>query len=190
LPLLLVLVAVSLFVPKAPLGDASSATIWRLVHGVAMTLGTMLITLGFAMSLMYLIQSWRLKNKRPNRGLLRLPSLEYLQSFGRTCLLASAGCIGFGVLSGAIMNIVQDGRVHWTDGGIVFSGGLFAWLAFASFVQWHFAKRGIGNATAWMNMLSFLIVGIVIAYVINTPHSASQNPSAIPAIERLDGGAP
>lgn len=191
LPLLLTLIGVSLLVPKAPLGDASSATIWRLVHGVAMTIGTMLITLGFSMSIMYMIQVWRLKNKSPNRGLLRLPSLEYLQSFGSTCLLASAGSIGFGVVSGAIMNLVQDGRINWTDEGILFSGGLFAWLVFASYVQWRLSKSGKGNATAWMNIFSFLIVGVVLAFVMSTPHSTSDAAKTAPKkLDESSGGAP
>jgi hypothetical protein len=174
LPLLLILVGISLAVPKDRLGEASSATVWRLVHGVAMTLGTMLVTLGFAMAIMYLVQAWRLKTKRPNQGVLRLPSLEYLQSLGSFCLLFSAGSIGFGVVSGVIMNLVQDGRVNWTDRGIVFSGGLFLWLTVASAVQWHLAKRGKGHFTAWMNILSFVIVGIALALVVSAPHGTDE----------------
>ena len=45
LPLLLVLVGLSLAVPSEPLGDGNSATLWRLVHGASMTIGTMLVTL-------------------------------------------------------------------------------------------------------------------------------------------------
>ncbi|MEQ1829337.1 MAG: cytochrome C assembly protein [Pirellula sp.] len=179
LPLLLVLVGVSIAIPMAPLGTASSATIWRLVHGVAMMIGTMLVTLGFAMAIMYLIQAWRLKSKRANSGVLRLPSLEYLQSFGSTCLLASAGSIGFGVISGVIMNLVQDGSVNWSDRGIVFSAGLFLWLAVASAVQWHLAKRGRGDFTAWMNILSFMIVAVAIALVVSAPHGM-EAPKASP----------
>jgi hypothetical protein len=174
LPLILLLVAVSLAIPKAPLGDASSATVWRLMHGVAMTLGSMLVTLGFAMAIMYLIQAWRLKSKRAQASVVRLPSLEYLRSFGSGCLLASAGSIGFGMLSGVIMNLVQDGQVNWTDRGILFSAGLFLWLTVASAIQWHLAKRGKGDITAWMNILSFLIVGIAVALVVSQPHGTEN----------------
>ena len=166
LPLLLVLVGLSLAVPSEPLGNGSSATLWRLVHGASMTIGTMLVTLGFAMGIMYLIQAYRLKRKRPHQGVLRLPSLEYLQSFGSFCLLVSAASIGFGLVSGVIMNLVRDGQVNWTDRGILFSGGLFAWLVFAFWIQWQFVKRGKGAQTAWMNVLSFVIVAVAVAVVI------------------------
>ena len=170
LPLLLVLVGLSLAVPSEPLGDGNSATLWRLVHGASMTIGTMLVTLGFAMGIMYLIQAYRLKRKRPHQGVLRLPSLEYLQSFGSFCLLVSATSIGFGLVSGVIMNLVRDGQVNWTDRGILFSGGLFAWLVFAFWIQWQFAKRGKGAQTAWMNVLSFVIVAVAVLLVMSAPH--------------------
>jgi hypothetical protein len=177
LPLLLILISASLAVPKDPLGDATSATIWRFAHGVAMMLGTMLVTLGFAMAIMYLIQAWRLKSKRSNQVVLKLPSLEYLQSFGSVCLLLSAASIGFGVVSGVIMNLVQDGQVDWTEGGILFSGGLFIWLSIASAIQWHFARQGKGHITAWMNILSFLIVAVAIALVVSAPHGSVDSSS-------------
>ena len=174
LPLLLSLIGVAIAIPSEPINQASSASLWRIVHGIGMTLGTMLVSLGFAMAIMYLIQEWRLKAKLAKKGLLRLPSLEYLQSFGSTCLLCSASSIGFGVLSGVIMNLVQDGQVNWTDRGIVFSGGLFLWLVVASGIQWYFAKRGRGHFTAWMNILSFLIVGIALYLVVSAPHGKRE----------------
>ena len=170
LPLLLILIGVSIAIPSVPLNQASSASLWRVVHGVAMTLGTMFVSLGFAMAIMYLVQESRLKAKLALKSRLRLPSLEYLQRICSTCLLCSAGSIGFGVVSGVIMNLVQDGQVNWSDRGIVFSGGLFFWLVIASGIQWYFAKRGRGHFTAWMNIWSFVIVGIALYLVVSAPH--------------------
>ena len=148
-----------------------------------MTFGTMFVTLGFAMAVMYLVQARKLKAKRPYLRFLKLPSLEYLQSFGSYCLWFSAGSIGFGVISGVIMNLVQDGKVDWLDRGTVFSCGLFVWLILASFLQWQQAKRGNGHVTAWMNILSFLIVAIALYLVVSAPHGqetrtrGDNNPS-------------
>ena len=178
LPLLLAIIGVSISIPSKPLNHAASASLWRIVHGISMTIGTMLVSLGFAMAIMYLIQEWRLKTKRANKGVLRLPSLEYLQTLGSYCLLCSAGSIGFGMVSGVIMNLVQDGRVNWTDRGIPFSGGLFLWLAIASAIQWYFAKRGRGHFTAWMNILSFVIVAIALYLVVSAPHGRRDSNNA------------
>jgi hypothetical protein len=191
LPLLLAIIGGAIAIPSRPTQQASSAVLWRLMHGIAMTIGTMFVALGFAMAIMYLIQEWRLKAKRPFTGLLRLPSLEYLQAFGSSCLLCSAASIGFGVVSGLIMNLVQDGQVNWSDRGIVFSGGLFLWLATASLVQWYFAKRGRGNLTAWTNIVSFVIVGFALYLVVSAPHGgrdASSKRVNHSSEEKTDGG--
>ncbi len=191
LPLLLALIGGSISIPSKPLNHTSSASLWGIVHGISMALGTMLVSLGFAMAIMYLIQEWRLKTKRANKGVLRLPSLEYLQTLGSYCLLCSAGSIGFGVVSGVIMNLVQAGQVNWTDRGILFSGGLFLWLAIASAIQWHFAKRGRGHFTAWMNILSFVIVSIALYLVVSAPHGRREsNSKTIDLLQtrRNDGG--
>lgn len=174
LPLLLVMLAGAIAIPSKPLGSGSSATLWRLVHGIAMTLGTMFVTLGFAMAGMYLVQAARLKAKRPSRGFLKLPSLEYLQTFGSYCLWLSTASIGFGVISGVVMNLVQDGQVNWLDRGTVFSGGLFFWLVTASLLQWQSAKRGKGHLTAWMNILSFVVVLIALYLVVSAPHGQDE----------------
>jgi len=170
LPMLLILIGGSILLPSQPIRQASSARLWGLSHGIAMMLGTMLVSLGFAMSLMYLVQEWRLRSKRPNTGFLRLPSLEYLQSFGSLCLLTSTAAIGFGFVSGVIMNLVQAGTVNWTDIGILISSSLFLWLLIASVLQWYYAKRGLGHITAWMNILSFAILSVAVLLLVSAPH--------------------
>lgn len=174
LPFVLMLVSVSIILSPKTLESANSATGWRLLHGFAMMVGTMLVSLGFAMAAMYFLQAWRLKNKRASQSRFQLPSLEYLQLFGRNCLLGSAASIGFGMVSGVIMNLTRDGRVEWLDRGILFSAGLFVWLVIASAIQWQLSRRGSGDATTWMNTLSFLIVAAAVALVLSTPHGGNK----------------
>ncbi|MFN7447171.1 MAG: hypothetical protein ACK56W_08465 [Pirellula sp.] len=174
LPFVLMLVGVAIILSPKTLGSANSATGWRLLHGIAMMGGTMLVSLGFAMATMYFLQAWRLKNKLTSRSRFQLPSLEYSQSYGRICLLGSAASIGFGMVSGVIMNLTRDGRVEWLDRGILFSAGLFVWLVIASAIQWQLSRRGSGDATAWMNILSFLIVAAAVALVLSTPHGGNK----------------
>lgn len=89
------------------------------------------------------------------------------------------------------MNLAQDGQVNWADRGIVFSGGLFFWLAMASGIQWVLAKRGRGHFTAWMNILSFVIVGIALYLVVSAPHGRREAKEAAgnaPTNALVDGG--
>jgi len=54
-------------------------SIWMMVHGMALLLGSAVVALGFVFGVMYLIQSARLKSKKlSNSGSFRLPSLEWL----------------------------------------------------------------------------------------------------------------
>jgi hypothetical protein len=180
LPLILALIGLAVAFPaKTPIAtnNDTTASFWRLVHSVAMLIGTMLVTLGFAMATMYLVHAWKLKHKVPARGMIRLPSLEYLQSMGRNCILGSAASVGFGVISGAIMSFTRDGQIAWTDRGIIFTGGLFLWLCFAAVAQWVSANRGRGEWTAAMSILSFLIVVIVLAMVVTAPHGTAPGTS-------------
>ncbi len=175
LPTVILLVAGAIALPPtAGMESTNTATGWRLAHSVGMIAGTVLVSLGFAMGLMYFLHASWLKGKRRLQTRVRLPSLEYLQTSGRVCLLGSAASIGFGMVAGVIMNLTRDGRVEWLDRGILFSGGLFLWLAFASFAQWHLTRKGSGRATAAMNILSFLIVAAAVLLVLSTPHGGNR----------------
>jgi ABC-type uncharacterized transport system permease subunit len=187
IPLLLLLVSGTFFLPSDVGIRNSSSSGWRLAHGVGMTLGTMLIALGMATAIMYLVQSNWLRSTKPRSFKLQLPPLEYLESLGRKCLLGSAGSIGFGMVSGVIMNIVKDGQVEWLDRGILFSGGLFLWLLVASVIQWQLSRRGRGRSTAAMNIISFIVVVAAVALVLSTPHGS--NTSEPRQVENAEKGS-
>jgi hypothetical protein len=82
LPLALGLIGIARWFRDQPSFSAHEATsYWRVVHGSALLLGTVGVTLGFATGVMYLIQSYRLKQKLPPNPRFKLPSLEWLQRF-------------------------------------------------------------------------------------------------------------
>lgn len=172
LPIIIGVVGLAVAFPTAsPIAPSvSSASFWRLVHSFAMLIGTMLVAIGFAMAMMYFVQGWRLKHLESSTKTPRLPSLEYLQAMGRKCILGSAFSVGFGVISGAVMNLTQDGQVAWTDRGILFSAALFVWLSVAAILQWVSSSRGRGEWTAILSILSFVIVVAALAVVISAPH--------------------
>jgi hypothetical protein len=175
LPIVLLLTGGAIALPpEVGVHPDSAASAWRFAHGLGMAAGTVLVSLGFSMGAMYFLHSSRLKSKRPLQSRFPLPSLEYLQSSGRFCLIGSAISIGFGMVAGVIMNLTRDGRVEWMDRGILFSAGLFVWLTIASLTQWFLARRGSGHAIAWMNILSFWIVAVAVLLVLSTPHGGNK----------------
>jgi ABC-type uncharacterized transport system permease subunit len=182
LPIVIAIVGLAVAFPSdSPIAVArSAASYWRMVHSTAMLVGTMLVALGFAVAMMYLVQGWRLKHRSATTNSLRLPSLEYLQSLGRKCILGSAVAVGFGVVSGVIMTLARDGQIAWNDRGILFSAALFAWLSAAAVLQWFSSSRGRGEWTAMLSVLSFVIVIAALAVVISTPHGVSPAAFMIP----------
>ncbi|MFN6128361.1 MAG: hypothetical protein ACK6DC_05430 [Planctomycetota bacterium] len=185
LPIIIGIVGLAIAFPSpSPIGTSSSASFWRLTHSAAMLIGTMLVALGFAVAMMYFVQGWRLKHPGSSANALRLPSLEYLQSIGRKCILGSAVAVGFGVVSGGIMNVMQHGQIAWTDRGILFSTALFVWLSIAAVLQWILSKRGRGEWTAILSVLSFAIVLVAFAVVMSAPHGSSPTSLAAPLVGR------
>lgn len=189
LPLILILVGLAVVFPsESPMGRATSTvSFWRMVHSMAMLTGTILVALGFASAVMYFVHAWKLKRTPAMGWNFRLPSLEYLQQMGRNCILGSAAAIGFGVVSGAIMNFTRDGFVAWTDRGILLTTALFIWLCIAAVAQKISSTKGKGEWTAALNILSFAIVVAALAAVVTAPHGATKTdpkPSQLPVVNR------
>ncbi|HEX3601335.1 MAG TPA: hypothetical protein VHU84_14380, partial [Lacipirellulaceae bacterium] len=85
IPIVLVLVLASKFASAAPLATEESFFLWGMFHGIALLLGTVTVSIGFLAGLMYLVQSYALKNSRSAVNRVRLPSLEWLERVnGRT----------------------------------------------------------------------------------------------------------
>jgi hypothetical protein len=133
------------------------------------------VTLGLATALMSLVQEYRLKTKRGMAGTLRLPSLEYLHTLGRSCLVVSTIAIACGLVSGVVLNFQRNGSVNWLESGIIFSGGLLVWLLIASILEWQASLRATSWA-AYLNIASFLIVFLALVLVFAAPHGRT-NPT-------------
>jgi len=176
LPLVLAMILGALSVRSGqPFDRTASTGLWRYIHGGSLSLGTVAVTLGFAVAMMNLVQEYRLKTKRSMSGALRLPSLEYLHTLGRSCLVVSTIAIACGLVSGVVLNFQRHGSVNWLESGIIFSGGLLVWLVIASILEWQAAQRAT-SWSAYLNIASFLIVFLALILVFAAPHGRSRRP--------------
>ncbi len=174
LPLVLAMIVGSISVRSGNSFDRTEAIgVWRYVHGGSLSLGMVAVAIGFATALMNLYQEYRLKKKLGFSGGLRLPSLEYLHTLGRSCLVTTTIAIAGGLISGIALNVQRSGSVKWLEGGIVFSFGLLVWLVIASILEWQAAKRET-SWSAYLNIASFLIVLIALALVFAAPHGRTK----------------
>jgi ABC-type uncharacterized transport system permease subunit len=116
-PLVLALVGIARLMRQTPgFSESNAKSVWNTIHGSALLLGTVVIVLGFVMGLMYIVQARRLKQKKKKPTRFKLPSLEWLQRSTEQTLLTSTILLGFGVISGFVLNHINRENVNQTVG--------------------------------------------------------------------------
>ncbi len=175
LPLALALVGVARLLRDAPPFSANEAmSLWRLIHGSALLLGTVGVALGFATGVMYLIQSYRLKHKLPPNPRFKLPSLEWLQRFNVESLFISTAALAVGLISGVVLNLInrrQSGGISWTDPVVLSSGVLFLWLLAVVIFEWVYKPARAGRKVAYLTVASFVFLALVLYFVLFFAHA-------------------
>lgn len=180
LPTVLLLIGLAIALRgQPPFSRGEAFEVWRNVHAVGMAAGSAAVTIGFLAGIMYLVQSWRLKNKKAGSS-LRLPTLETLQRLNRSCLLFSTIAVGLGVIAGVVMNLNRWGQVGWTDGGVLFSLALFIWLMITSIIEISYATARRGRKIAYVTLASFGFLVLAMYGVVRSSHG-STSPSRIPS---------
>jgi hypothetical protein len=157
---------------------------WQTAHGVALLLGMVTVTLGFAAGVMYLIQSYRLKHHlRPRQG-FRLPSLEWLQKVNQQMLFYSTFLFALGLLSGIILNAVRRGQstgaVPWSDSVVISSGLLLLWLVGSSTFEVLYKPAQQGRKVAYLTVASFGFLVIVLGMLVfgTSAHAPTHQPAS------------
>ncbi len=195
LPMILVLIGIAVAMKDQPSFDRSEAVVvWRMIHALAMVVGTGAVFVGFLSGIMYLVQSWRLKRKRAGSA-LRLPTLETLQRLNRHCLVTSTAAVTVGLVAGVVMNLNSTGQMTWTDRGIVFSALLLIWLVIATIVEFAYQPAQHGRKVAYLTLASFVFLIVAMIGVIQSSHGqgpkqtkASPTETASVRIDRSIGG--
>lgn len=106
--LILVLVVLSMLV-AAPASEPMpiAATPWAITHAIAMICGTAAMTFAVACAWLYLVASHRLKQKKLNMVLGRIPNIEWLKRGNELSLIVSFVLLTVGVICGLGMAVVE-----------------------------------------------------------------------------------
>lgn len=174
LPTILSLVAIAQLFPRAPqLSSEASYRLWSICHGIALILGTAAVVVGFVGGLLYMLQSYRLKNKIVSTRGLRLPSLERLQRISENALITSSILIMVGLLSGILLNWRRAGEAAfpWTDPVVWPSGVLLIWLVAALTFNAFYKPARQGHKVAYLTFASFVFLSLVFAIILFVPSS-------------------
>jgi len=162
----------------APFSRVDAVGVWRSVHGLAMVIGAAAVLMGFIAGLMYLTKSWRLKAKTAG-GAMRLPNLERLQLMNRQCLVVSTIAVGIGLFSGVVMNLNRWGFVGWSEGGVILTGVLFAWLGGAVAFESVYKPAREGRKIVYLTLASFGFLVLTMIGVLASSHGRTPQPPAV-----------
>lgn len=147
LPLVLILIGIAYLVSDEPnaLRPATGEAVRTAIHGWAMLHATLLmfglagICLGLVLSLMYLVQHYRLKHKQSLKAGLTLPSLASLARWNRQAVIWAVILFSAGLLAGVVLTYFarNDSRpLRWSDPVVLVNlsllAGLFLFLTWVS----------------------------------------------------------
>jgi ABC-type uncharacterized transport system permease subunit len=167
LPGVLGLVGAATLASSQPLAAYEAPRVWGLAHGILLMLGTVAVLVGFFAGVMYLIQSYRLKQKLPASEGFHLPSLEWLERTNSRFLGAATVLVLGGFLTGVLTQLSQDDahRLSWTN-PVVFSLTLMTgWLLIAEVFRLIYPAARQGRKVAFLTLAAFVFLLLVFASV-------------------------
>jgi ABC-type uncharacterized transport system permease subunit len=164
------------------------ARFWGTIHGILLVAGAVCTFVAFAAGLMYVVQSRRLKLKKPSRTGLTLPSLEQSERINRIAITASFPMLTFGLFIGVMLNYSlgrneSNTAISWTDPKLISAAAM--WCAFAALLHARFRPAMRGKRIVWFTgiALGFLIFTWVgVGWLVPTAHGSTR-----PIVEHADG---
>jgi ABC-type uncharacterized transport system permease subunit len=184
LPIVLALVASSVYAGTEPLAPQRSFYLWGMFHSLMLLLGTVAVCVGFLAGLMYLVQSYALKHVRSRANGLRLPSLEWLERVNSRALGVSAVLVALGFVSGLAMSIAKHRgeRTYalWTDPVVLSLAAMLAWLVVAEVFRFVYPAARRGRKVAYLTLASFVFLVIVLGSLawLDNLHGSGHNPKS------------
>ena len=188
-PLVLALIGASHFVSVmtnpvvAPAADAHGQAVrhWVMLHASLLVFGIGFVVIGLVLSLMYLVQHRRLKQKHVMHDGLSLPSLEKLARLNWWAVMISIPLLVLGMLTGIGLSWFKLGGPVIALGDPVVVGNGAAWTVMAIFFCWlRFTQRPAGKQVAWLTIWAFglLLVTLVGLQVLSGGHFAALKHAA------------
>ncbi len=155
--LLTVIMGISLMIPEAPVvKNEVFKGFWFYSHILLIFLGEASLALACGTGILYLLQEKGIKTKAPGFFFRRLPSLDFLDDVGYTCLTNGFALLTIGLVTGFIYAKVIWGRFWSWDPKEIASVG--TWLIYAALLHLRFYSGWRGRKSAIMTIIGFFII--------------------------------
>lgn len=167
LPAVCLLIGIAFFADDDPHSLIADEALrrWGMLHAACLVVGTSGVLLGFVLSLMYLIQHRRLRNKLRGTPRIPLPSLEKLAALNWWAVVLAVPLLTVGLLAGVILGRLSarsTDAFRFSDPTVV--AHAVVWVVMAGLFYRLLRKREpSGKTVAWQTIwaFGFLIVTIV-----------------------------
>ena len=164
-----------------------AATPWAIAHGAAMVLGAAAVMFATANAVLYLLGSYRLKQKRVMKVLGRMPNIETLGRMNLSGLKVGFVLISVGLVVGmGLVCLLKTGIVHWLTDWKVMSI-IALWLLMAVMLVLNRMSLLRDRTRAYITILAFALVlfaTVVVAVIGVTQHEFSLGEDCAAAILR------
>jgi len=155
--LLSVIMGVALMIPEAPVEkNEIFKGFWFYSHILLIFTGEAALALGCGTGILYLLQEKGIKTKTPGFFFKRLPSLDFLDDVGYTCLTTGFALLTIGLVTGFIYAKAVWGRFWSWDIKELASVG--TWLIYAALLHLRFYSGWRGRKSAIMTIIGFFII--------------------------------
>ena len=148
---------VVLLIPDAPVEkNAVLKGFWFYSHIILVFTGDAALGLACGTGILYLLQEKGIKTKSPGFFFKRLPSLDFLDNVGYTCLTTGFVLLTIGLVTGFIYAKTIWGSFWSWDPKEVFSVG--TWLVYAALLHLRLYSGWRGRKSAIMTIIGFFII--------------------------------
>lgn len=173
LPLVLVLVGLAVLQPVAPGSGPAGAWqlfgyrgegAWGLIHGILMLMAAVGVSVGCVASIMYFVQSQRLRSKlAPDQG-VRMWSLERIETMNKRAILWAFPLLSVGLVVGIALQLARGTLLDgWTSVRILSTLG--SWVAFAILLYLRYGLHARGRQLALWTIVAFLLLVLALVSV-------------------------
>lgn len=182
LPVVLLFIAATYFMPEVPGQNLDARRGVRMLHASLLVFGMGGVCGGFVAGLMYLVQHHRLRTRVPSRTGWSMPSLEKLAQLNRWSVMIAFPLLTLGFATGVVL--IQQTRtaethISFADPTVIVSGGLWILLAVV-FIRLLSMQAPGGKHVAWLTLCGcgFLLMALLGLQIITGVHA--QRPTNPP----------
>lgn len=136
--------------------------IWGMAHGLLVLMAAVGVCVGFLSSVMYLVQSHRLRAKAPPDQGMRLLSLERIEAMNRRAILWAFPLLTAGLMVGVALQLERGSFLEGWDSAKIL-GGVGLWVVFAILLYLRYGVHVRGRQLALLTFFAFGLLIVALA---------------------------